>query len=393
LLQVHVEARNYEHLLNYLNSNQLSTNFIIHTDENIVESIANNHDPIDNNYVTQKIYPILGEGGGGTAGGGTPPPSNPNNQDPLDGLDQFLAGEEECESFNAFLGSIFGKQKSCTDRYGGRRVRTDVYNFKFFINIPHVIEIDIYTAGIKVRNQRRKLGFIWFNSEADLVASGVEKFQLKYDYSSLLYPSQYINNINPQFVKYSYKPSNISYSVNTNFWDPNNSTYSPISSINYPSYPDFIRKGFTIETVGNSTIDYLINAGNDALAADKLNEYFWDFAYSTAKSQMQSLAGSTNFQTPDQTSLIANYPNQGIALVHQTYYSYCTNCKKRNKTFALGGSAGFTIGYNGTDGTFYYDTNASGTTTIAPQDMRVRMYGVVKEGGTWHGNIMSYNFD
>lgn len=108
---------------------------------------------------------------------------------------------------------------------------------------------------------------------------------------------------------------------------------------------------------------------------------------------MQSLAGSTNFQPPDQTSLIANYPNQGIALVHQTYYSYCTNCKKRNKTFALGGSAGFTIGYNGTDGTFYYDTNASGTTTIAPQDMRVRMYGVVKEGGTWHGNIMSYNFD
>ncbi len=394
-----VKEKDSQHLKDYLNNNNIANNLLNKTSIDVIEYYVNNFSgdtPINLNgrILYTSTPPISEEPGHG--GGGYNPPGNPgNNQNngALDGLANYLDNKEICYGSHSLLGQIFGDHRVCKDYYSGgnKRVRTEVFNYN--LQFPFT-DINLFVTGVKVKNQKSLLGWgiMWNRTKADVVALGVEMFQVTFDYSSVLEPNVY-QGFYPNAVSYSYKPSNMSYEIQTNLWTSGFPQYNLNFSAEYPQYPNFIQDGLVIEGIGNNYIGNLIQNGiNENLAGEELNKQFWDNVYRISKSQLQGLV-DTSYEHPSGVSLVSNYPNQGVVMLQKTYYSNCNNCKKRSKTLLFGGSGGISVGYDGYKGKFKYDVSASGTTPINPENVRFVVYGAVKEGGTWYGDKMEAFFD
>ncbi|MDT0295606.1 hypothetical protein RLT85_13275 [Mesonia ostreae] len=396
-----VKTKDSLHLKNYLDNAGVANNLLNKTSNNLIKYFYNNFAGDSPVNVDGKVYysgtPDFsdqdGGAGGGGGGGNYNPPNNPGNgqsSGSLDGLTDYLSNRNICYGSQALIGQIFGDHRVCINKYSSRRrVRTEVYNYNF--GLPF-LDVNMFIVGVKNKHQRKIAGG-WFRKKADVVALGVELFQAKFDYSSILSPNVY-QGFNTNAVSYSYNPLNISYNVNTNIWSSSN--YPDVQHIfnsSYPNYPSFFQDGLVVEGIGDIYIGNLIQSGiNDNLVSKKLNEQFWDNVYRISKNQLQGLVNNS-YQHPGGVSLISNYPNQGVVMLQKTYYSDCNNCRKRNKTLLFGASGGISVSYNGNTGKFNYDMSASGTSLVSPQKIKFVVYGATKNGGNWHGNKMEANFN
>lgn len=88
--------------------------------------------------------------------------------------------------------------------------------------------------------------------------------------------------------------------------------------------------------------------------------------------------------TDNKVTLFRKYPEFGKVLIHKTYFESGNNISFARKTFDFG--AQLSISINPNSGKI---DNVSPSTTIKkPQDFMVKMYGIAKKNGQWHGSKM-----
>jgi len=391
----YVEEINYDNLVSFLEGKNISKNLILPTTQNAMETfmaeipfkgvttldggikyfISPCDDPLGGYNQNHHFEPELNEPGpcdGWVAGWGALPSENAVEN--LDGLEDFVTNLSVCNPSNGFLGGLFGVNKICYDNYQSkRRVRTKAFSHNYLI---------VYHVGVKVKHQYKGWTGFWSEDNTHLVALGVEMVQYEYDYSSLILSG--LQNINPSSVKYSVKPKNMTYNVNTNIWlDPNgNQTYNLINTSTWsPNLPTVYHDDLIIEAFN---MHYSMNA-------NQLNEFFWGSVWNSAKNQLKTLTNDSSWENPLNTTLLANYPNMGKVYTQKSYFSHCTNCSKRNKTFDFDGSFTIGLGFNATSGEFSYNLGTGHL--IPPKKFKFKLYGVIKENGQWHGSKMSHGVD
>ncbi len=212
--------------------------------------------------------------------------------------------------------------------------------------------------------------------------------QFEYDYTKILQPK--LGQINQTDFKHAYKPLNIRYNLNTSIWNyPNgNAPYTFLSSETFIStniYPRVFWDDLIFESYGNNnSVDYALGLVNKQLTSDNLNKLFWKELYKNAANQLKSLSNNNNFQMPKGITLISNHPGYGKLLVQKSYYSNCSNCSNQDRTFDFDGAAQVGISFNANNNKFSYSGGAG--QLILPKSMKVKMYGVAKRNGVWHGS-------
>ncbi|OAB79579.1 hypothetical protein [Cochleicola gelatinilyticus] len=319
-------------------------------------------------------------GNGGNNGGGS-------QSVPLEGLEPYLNSLDICDSRNGLFGTLFGTNKICIDQYESkRRVKTKVFNYNYYL---------VYHIGAKVKHQKKGWTGIWRQEDTDIVAAGIEMAQFEYDYTPIVQPdlSYVLNNR----ASYSYKPLNIKYNVESGIYN-SPTGYAPYTYLNQETwissnhYPRVFWDDLTIEyTTKNSVLDYGISQFDKNFTSQKLNELFWNSVYNNVRNQLRDFTNNNSFEPPKNITLISNHPGYGKLLVQKTYFSNCANCSKRERTFDFDGSAQVGVSFNGNTGKF----NFSGGTgeLITPESLRVKMFGVAKRNGTWHGSKMEVGIE
>lgn len=301
-------------------------------------------------------------------GGGSPNPA-----EPLDGLQDFVDNLPVCKPSYGLFGNLFGINRICIDKYESRmRVRTKAFNYNYWL---------VFHTGVKVKHQSRNLG-LWSTKKTSVVAVGIEMMQFEYDYSSII--TSGFPNLNPGSVKYSVKPKNFTYNVQTNIWDyPNgNQNYTLLNTSSWtPNLPTVFHDDLIIEA---------FNMGY-TFSSDDLNNHFWKSIWNSAKGQIRSLANDPNWENPLNMTLLSNYPNMKKLIVQRSYFSHCIDCSKRNKTLAFDGAFTLGIGYNTSSGNFTYTPGLGHL--IPPKNFNVKMYGAAKRNGAWHGSKLQVGID
>lgn len=347
---------------------------------------ANGSDP----FSQQRCATMIGGGSTGTGGsGGTSGGGNGGGgqTQPLDGLQPFLDNLNNCNSRNGLFGTLFGTNKICIDKYeSDHRVKTKVFNYNYYL---------VYHIGAKVKHQKKGWTGIWRQQDTDVVAAGIEMAQFEYDYTPILQPD--LGRINQNEFNYAYKPLNIRYNVNTSIWDNpyGNAPFTFIRSETFISnnfYPRVFWDDLIIESYGNNNIvDWAIGLADKQLTSDNLNKLFWNELYKNVRNQLKNLTNNNGFEPPQNITLISNHPRYGKLLVQKSYYSNCSNCSKRDKTFDFDGAAQVGISFNGNNGKFSYSGGAG--QLVLPKSMKVKMYGVAKRNGVWHGSKIEVGLD
>ena len=392
-----VNEDNYEGLTTFLSERNISDNLIIRTTESAldlfsIEAVGRGYsefeggeilffvspcEPIDPNITDPLSLPPdpgspINEpcswGGGGSSN------PNPTPQNPLSGYQDFANSLEVCNDNSGWLSWLFGVNRICNDRYADRRrVRTQVLIHEYVLP-----GFDYYKVQSKVRHQRLASG-IWWRKKADVVVMDVSAIQLQYDYSALI--TSGFQNLNPTSVNYSVKPALSTFNVDSNIWVNPNGTqgYSFISSSSWsPNIPTIFHDDLIIEAF---KMGYDMDNG-------ELNESFWKSVWNSAENQLKSLTNDPNWENPLNVTLLANYPDLKNMLVQRSYFSYCTDCRRRKKTFDFDGSFNIGVSYNAVSGKFDY-ISSSGI-LVTPKLAGTAMVGAVRVNGTWHGSRIHY---
>lgn len=363
-----IEEDKYAQLDPFLASKNISSDLLIPTEEtakiNFIQQQPCNQLSLvastDIEYFNS--YDCGGNSGGGYGGGGstyTPPANN------YDQMYNFINNLQNCSPTNGLFDGIFGDSDICIDKYESRyRVKTKAYNYNYYL---------VYNLGVKVKHQYKGWTGLWRKENCQELRLGVISGQFSYDYSSYFqYPTtQYgittIYNNN----------SRLMFDANVN-WSQNGLNITGYST---QGFPKILQDDIVIEQFSNNQyINQAIQAGNKQLAADKLNQQFWNYVIPTLGNWWQSLGKPT----PDSNNITYTYkaPALGKILIQKTLYKHAYNDDKLEKSFDFG----FQIGFNLNPDNGNISPDLSGSALKKPQEFRVLMYGIAKRNGVWHGS-------
>ncbi|MCT3649863.1 hypothetical protein HZQ28_17970 [Elizabethkingia anophelis] len=392
-----VSDNKYSVLQQYLATNNISNNLLISTDPEIREGfIDNNTNPTtgpggwvdpnrDNTPVITAITPDIGyfcpyipRVYPPKQPDTNPPKPAPVPIDPEVAVNNFVNSLPKCDTYRTWLQSIFGDSDMCVDKYEShRRVKTKAYNQNYYL---------VYNIGVQVKHQYKGWTGLWRKEKADEIRLGVTASEFHYDYTpylSYLVPKTRQTNV--------YNNGNRLLFNAASFWSPGyypgSYTMTGYSIQNYPKiFQDDIYIEDIVPFIGNgSNIDLIdkglyaaAKAGNNVLAYDKLNQLFWDEVMKRTGNLWQSLGKP---KPSNNVTYSYSVPEFGKLYIHKMFYRKENNVSYSERTFDWGFQIGFNIG---SDGSISPNTSASGL--IRPKGYKVRMYGIAKKNGAWHGS-------
>lgn len=396
------KASNYSDINTYLIQKNISTNMIDRTNETTLNnffienqvSTITNLSPTVSYYRTNSsihITSIVSDtpsndeflnniGGGGYSGGGGSSGGN-NTVDHLVGIKEFVETRQLCSPNSGFLGSIFGDNKICYDRYETRRrVRTKAFRHDYLV---------AYHLGCSVKHQFRGWTYIWRTESTAVTGMAVEFVQFEYDFQHIYAPHI---STNPQRVKYTTNKTNFQYTVNTDIWQSRFGTFSHtfVNSTNYPisNFHPIVKDDLVIEADGSfSLINQGLSQVNRQLTSDKLNDYFWNHVWKTAKwglGQLASPGPTHNFDMPKNMTLVSQHPSLGKIMIQKSHFTYGLNMGECHKTFDWGASLGLNISSSGSQTNFNY-SGGPGSHILMPKSFKIRIVGFAKNQ-VWRGS-------
>lgn len=305
--------------------------------------------------------------GGGGSGGYNPPVVDPNVQ-----MMNYINNLPLCNISHGLFGNLFGENDVCIDRYEDKyRVKTKAFNYNYLL---------VYHLGVKVKHQYKGWTGIWRKEDAQEIRLGVQGVQFQYDFSGSFLP-QSINygktNIYTQNNRYNYDAAT--------FWNQNSYGIYEMTGFSMQSFPKLIQDDIVLENFGRNTAADLVGLalaqGNRQLKSDNLNKMFWESSIKELKDFWIKI-GKPAPATDNKITLFRKYPEFGKVLIHKTYYEHKYNNDVAEKTFDFGGD--IKINFNPDNGQI---TNVSpGDVVKRPEDFLVKMYGIAKRNGQWHGS-------
>lgn len=377
-----VDQKNYDALGKLLEKENISDNLLYQTEASIASRYISSRP-------TQMVYAISPDEGIGYYPGNIPPqtiPSGgapsytpPNNNPPA--VNTFLNNLNYCKigqgtfSFWPFKG-LFGDNNVCIDKYESRRrVKTKAYNYNYFV---------VYHLGAKVKHQYRGWTGFWRKEKADEIRLGIEGVQFQYDFSSFFAGSSSYDrgatSIYVQNNRYQYDAST--------FWNNGWNGIYTMTGFSTQGFPRVMKDDIIIENFGEGTtadiVGPALSQANRQMTSDKLNQLFWQSTITNLKNFWTKIGQSAPAATDNKVTLFRKYPEFGKVLIHKTYFESGNNISFARKTFDFG--AQLSISINPNSGKI---DNVSPSTTIKkPQDFMVKMYGIAKKNGQWHGSKM-----
>lgn len=315
-------------------------------------------------------------------------PANSTPYVPLQGFENFKDNLQPCNSNGGFLGSLFGVNRICYDRWeNNRRVRTKVWRHNYLV---------VYTLGTKVKNQRRQcVLFCWWyktSNGATEIVKADEAIQFEYNFQHIYAPHQLQQialSTNQNTV--TYNRFNIEYKVNTDLYlTPwGNHSYTYISSQTYPvsNYFKIIRDDLVIFGYGNNNIVNQAYASlNSTLAANNLNKLFWKQVWNTSKKQLTSLRNEQSHSMPSSITMVSQHPEFGKVIIQKGRLEYALNSSNIEKVFDWGATLSLSLSNTG-------GINIGpGNHLLYPQNVRFNVIGAAKVNGVWRGSKLIYNF-
>lgn len=358
-----VKENKYESLKSYLAAHNISDNLLYPTAPDIKVAYIKNSPSGRLTLINENIEyfrvadPI--DGGGGYAG---PPPSFNNNQS----ADDFIKNLPKCNIRHGIFGNLFGENDVCIDRYESRRrVKVKAYNYNYYL---------VYHLGAKVKHQYKGWTGGWRKEKVDEMRIGIEGVQFQYDYSNFFNYNTGTTSIYAQNTRYQFN--------NAQFFSGTGNKSLTVTGFSMVNFPKVIKDDIVIEEFGsgNDIIAQAIKQGNRQLKSDNLNKYFWEYSIKMAGDFWKKLGKPAPSSLNSNVTLMKKYPEFGKVLIHKTYYKSETNKDKLEKNFDFGGSIALNFGSDG---------NLSvqpGNLHKKPSDFMVKMYGVIKRNGKWHGS-------
>jgi hypothetical protein len=377
-------SSDYEKLITYLDIKNISKNLLVQTDENsgnnFLSSTSHGLNQIENNLDYYRVQYIKedhiddGEGGGG--GGGSGGSSGATT------YEAYIANLQPCSPTSGFFGSLFGTNKVCIDRFESRqRVKTKAFNYDYLI---------AYHIGVKVKHQDKTWYGIWKRQDTDNMAMIVENATFKYDFTNIV--GSALANLNQKQVFIS--PNQISPASHKGYYEVNvDNGWNNFTTVNFdytPYYPypfPIFHDDLVIETWGNNSIvEAAVNAGNDLLTKQKLNQYAWNFLYDKSKDYLKSTA-TGSYELPNNITVLSKH-TVGEVWVHKSLKRFGTNCSRIQKTFDWG--IGISITLNANNGFQLKKANIGPYQPQTPEGYGVKIYGLAKRNGKWHGSLLVF---
>jgi len=312
-----------------------------------------------------------GSGGGGTSGGSTTTSS----------LESYIATLQPCNPSSGLFGGIFGTNKICIDKYESKkRVKTKAFDYNYLI---------AFHLGVKVKHQKKGWTGIWRRQDTEEVGMMIEFAQFQYDFTKVF--GQALNSIDLT-QKFLSPTANVPPSK-TGIYEFNFSGTSFTYSIGSPYPFDVFQDDLVIEYWGNSNvIDFLTDFANKQITSKKLNKYFWDNVWSTTKSEIRSAIGNSpgepSFEMPDNITFMIKHPTIGKIQVQKTLKEFGTNTSRREETFDWG--VGVSITLKESNGYKLSKANIGPYIPQQPKKFAVKMYGLGKRNGQWHGSLLEF---
>ena len=322
-------------------------------------------------------------GGGGTTSGDTSGDDTTDSTSSSAELEAFVSALEPCNPSSGLFGGLFGTNKVCIDRYESKkRVKTKAFDYNYFI---------AFHLGVKVKHQKKGWTGIWRKQDTDEVGMIIERAQFKYDFTQVFGAA--LNAINqrktfasplvnvPTAKKGLYHYEVITTGAGYTFLDFDYSTTSP-----YPY--DVFQDDLVIEYFGNNNIiDWALDQGDDQLTSEKLNEFFWNTAWSQTKSTLRGLA-SSSFEMPDDITFLSKHPAVGQLWVQKVRKDFGANRAEQAQSFDWG--VGVSITLKESNGFAVSKANVGPYVPQQPDKFAVRMVGVAKRNGEWHGSLLEF---
>ncbi len=325
-----------------------------------------------------------GGGGGGSGGGGGGGGSSPDHRQ---SMLNYMKGLEPCNTRNGgvFGISVFGPSKKCFSEFDRKhRVKTKYWNENLLF---------YRSIGVKVKHQRKNC--CWWSAKAtDEIALTINQAIFKvvhpaatnaiytYPHSGSSKKLFYIDG--KVFDKYNTSPLVINQGSHTDM---------------YPDTPfdEEIIVQDARHLVASITDNQILNKAISKVEADQIKKWFWDGAYSTAKSIVKGIKG----KDPTKMTYIVNTPKA-------TYIQY-TNLERRRLgrkkivdvldhdwggsiTFKLGikNDGSVTMNYKDWLNPLKIKKNFEYKNLHKFEGIHMDFVGLARRGNTWRGSRLVY---
>lgn len=322
-----------------------------------------------------------GSGSGTSSGNGANTPST---------YQSYIANLTPCSPRSGLFGNdIFGVNKICIDNYeSGQRVKTKAFNYDYFL---------AYHIGVKIKHQKRGWTGVWRQQDTEEIGMLLDGAMFRYDSSpvvgaALSNLNQKLAFISPNQITPAYHKGYYEVDV-TNWTSPtlwNNFTTVNFNYTPYFPYPfEIFHDDLVIELWGNnSTVDNAVDQGNKNLTKERLNKYAWDFIYQRSTEYLKDKASGSNYKMPNSATIISKH-KAGDVWVHKTSKSFKNNSSKVEKTFDWGAGIKLTLGANNNYNILKANIGPQ-EQSQKPKDLGVRLFGLAKRNGQWHGSLMQF---
>jgi len=298
-------------------------------------------------------------------------PGNPNTTDPNVVLNNYILAMPLCQIKHGVFGSLFGENDVCIDRYEDKyRVKTKAFNYNYFL---------VYHLGVKVKHQYK--GWVsWRKEEAQELRLGVQGLQFQYDFSGSFVP------LSNNFTKTNIYTGSTRYQYDAStFWSPNSYGAYDMTGFSMPSFPKLMQDDIVIENFGRNIsadiVGIALAQGNRQLKGDNLNKLFWEQSIKELRDFWTKTGRPAPAALDNNITLFRKYPDFGKVLIQKTHFIHRYNEDVLEKTFDFGAEIKLNIDPNSGN----IDVSP-GTTIKKPEDFMVKMYGIAKRNGKWHGN-------
>lgn len=382
----------YSKLDTYLDAKNISDDLIEPTAQSARTNFFNQLDCINNAVYSVIAAPNepdveyyntgLGCGGGGySPGSNTPAPNSPASSDAS--YNSFLNNLSSCSPQSGLFGNLFGDNNVCIDKYESkRRVKTKAFNYNYLL---------VYHLGVKCVHQFRGWTGFWRVEATSEIRLVVEAAQFEYDANAVLGN----NAVNNQSLERLYFMNN----QKVHYGGPNtinipNANLPTTTYFNQTSLPTIFKDDLSFEfySTGWDFLDSQIQNGiNSSLNAGRLNTYFYNNLYSTAKAQLQFALGQGVIPPPNRT-FVAKFPQQGKLIFQKAVLNTGLNIGVRQKTFDWGAQVSFNASDNG-QGAWTMGNPQPGNILILPTNFRVKIIGAARNGAGWHGSKFNVGID
>lgn len=314
-------------------------------------------------------------GGGSTDGGTTGGNSSTSS------LESYIATLEPCNSSSGVFGGIFGTNKICIDRYeSNKRIKTKAFDYNYGI---------AFHLGVKVKHQKKGWTGIWRRQDTEEVGIMMEYAQFQYDFTKVFGTTLNRIDLTQRFLS---PTANVPPSKR-GIYEFNFTGTSFVTTLGSPYPYDVFQNDLVIEYWGNSNvIDFLTDWANKEITSKKLNKYFWDVVYDNTKSEIRSQIGNNPgtpiYEIPDNVTFMLKHPSIGKIQVLRTLKEFGTNTSRREETFDWG--VGVSITLKESNGYKLSKANVGPYTPQQPKRFSVKMYGLGKRDGKWHGSLLKF---